>query len=259
MKKSGYQASLEYIEAKVDNIENNTNKIQRKREIIWFNPLFNKSVTSNVGRRFLNLAEKHFPKEHKLHKIFNKNTLKVSYSCSQNMTQIINSHNRKVKQPKKEERQPKKEESLSRNCRQKNDCPMDGKCRTMNTVYNCIASVPTKPDKSYTGLSEDGWKKRYYNHRKSFRNQRYQSETMLSSYVWETKRTIDQIPSLKWSIITVLPAYSNITKRCQLCLYEKYVIITYPDPENLLNKRSEIMSKCPHQRKFLLSNYDTRD
>ena len=79
-----------------------------------------------------------------------------------------------------------------------------------NTAYKCIASVPAKPDKSYIGLSEDEWKKHYYNHRKSFRNQRYQSETMLSSYVWEAKRAIDQIPSLKWSIITVLPAYSNI-------------------------------------------------
>ena len=59
------------------------------------------------------------------------------------MTQIINSHNRKVKQPKKEER-------LSCNWHQKNDCPMDGKCRT-----KCTASVPTKPDKSYIGLSED--------------------------------------------------------------------------------------------------------
>ena len=121
------------------------------------------------------------------------------------------------------------------------------------------SSVPTKPDKSYIGLSEDEWKKRYYNHRKSFRNQHYQWETILSSYVWETKRTTDKIPSLKWSIITALPAYSNIAKHCQLCLNQKYAIITYPDPENLLNKRSEIMSKCPHQRKFLLSNYDTRD
>ena len=157
LKKWGYQEPLEYIEPNVDNIENNTNKLQRKRKIIWFNPSFNKSVTTNVGRRFLNLVEKHLPKEN----IFNKNMLKVSYSCSQNMTQIINSHNRKVKQPKKEE-------SLSCNCRQKNDCPMDGKCRTMNTVYKRIASVPTKPDKSYIGLSEDEWKKPYYNHRKSF-------------------------------------------------------------------------------------------
>ena len=42
LKKSGYQASPEYIEPKVDNIENNTNKLKRKRKIIWFNRPFNK-------------------------------------------------------------------------------------------------------------------------------------------------------------------------------------------------------------------------
>ena len=63
------------------------------------------------------------------------------------MTQIINSHNRKVKQTKIEE-------SLSWNFQQKNDCPMDSECSTMNTVYKCIASVQTKLDKSYIGLSE---------------------------------------------------------------------------------------------------------
>ena len=45
----------------------------------------------------------------------------------------------------------------------------------------------------------------------------------------------------------------------QLCSYEKYAIIKYLYPENLLNKRSEIISKCPHQWRILLSNYDTRD
>ena len=136
---------------------------------------------------------------------------------------------------------------------------MDGKCHTMKTVYKCIASVPTKPDNYYIRLSQDEWKKHYYNHRKPFQNQLYQSETMLSSYLWETKRAINEVPSLKWSIITVLPGYSNIKKCCQLCLYEKYAIIAYPDPQNLLNKRSEIMSKCPHQQNFLLSNYGARD
>ena len=101
LKKSEYQASLEYIEPKVDNIENNTNKLQRKLKIIWFNQAFNETVTANVGRRFLNLVEKHFPKEHNLHKIFNRNTLKVCYSCSQKMAQIINSHNELDKQKKK--------------------------------------------------------------------------------------------------------------------------------------------------------------
>ena len=39
---------------------------------------------------------------------------------------------------------------------------MEGKCHTMNTVYKCITSVPTKPDESYIELSEDERKKRYY-------------------------------------------------------------------------------------------------
>ena len=47
-----------------------------------------------MAKRFLNLVEKHFPKEQKLDNIFNKKTLNVSYSYSQNMTQIINSHNK---------------------------------------------------------------------------------------------------------------------------------------------------------------------
>ena len=38
---------------------------------------------------------------------------------------------------------------------------MDGIYCKMNTVYKCIASVPTKPDKSYIRLSEDEYKKRY--------------------------------------------------------------------------------------------------
>ena len=43
---------------------------------------------------------------------------------------------------------------------------MDAEYWTMNIIYNCIVSVPIKPDKSYTGLSEKEWKKRYYNQRK---------------------------------------------------------------------------------------------
>ena len=128
---------------------------------------------------------------------------------------------------------------------------MDGKCHAMSAVYKCIASVTAKPDKCYIALSEDEWKKRYYNDRKFFRNQRYQSEKMLFIYVCETNRTIDQIPFLNWTIITILPAYSNITKRCQLCLYEKYAIIAYPDLENLLNKSSKIVSTM----KLIVVNY----
>ena len=42
----------------------------------------------NIGKIFLKLVDKHFPKSNKLHKIFNRNTSKVSCSCAENMTQI---------------------------------------------------------------------------------------------------------------------------------------------------------------------------
>ena len=53
-------------------------------------------MQTNVAMSFLHLIDKHFPKSHKLLKIFNKNDLKVSYSCTTNMANIIKNHNRKI-------------------------------------------------------------------------------------------------------------------------------------------------------------------
>ena len=68
----------------------------RSRKITWFNPPFNKSVTTSVAKRFLNLVHRHFPKTNTLHKTFNRNTIKVSYSCTENMANVIKSHNKKA-------------------------------------------------------------------------------------------------------------------------------------------------------------------
>ena len=45
---------------------------------------------------FFHLVDKHFPKSNRLHKIFNRNTVKVSYSCMENISQIIKRHNEQV-------------------------------------------------------------------------------------------------------------------------------------------------------------------
>ena len=42
------------------------------------------------------MIDKHFPTWHKLHKIFSRNNLKVSYSCSTNMANINKNHNQKI-------------------------------------------------------------------------------------------------------------------------------------------------------------------
>ena len=68
----------------------------RQRNIIGFNPPFSKNVKTNIARSFLKLVDTHFPKGNKLHKIFNRNTVKVSYSCMSNVKSIITSHNTRI-------------------------------------------------------------------------------------------------------------------------------------------------------------------
>ena len=83
LKQSGKDKKLTYTEYKkpVTHTIQNSRK-NRERNIIWFNPPYSMNVQTNIGREFLNLVSKHFPKNHRYRKIFNKNNMKVSYSCT---------------------------------------------------------------------------------------------------------------------------------------------------------------------------------
>ena len=113
----------------------------------------------------------------------------------------------------------------------------------MQTFKQCV----------YLGIAEGNWKQRLYNHRKSFKDKKHKNDTAL---LWDLKENHNQIPKLTCSIVRFAPGYSNISKRCLLCLHEKLLIINYHSPAELLNKRSELMAKCHHENKFLLSNYN---
>ena len=167
------------------------------------------------------------------------------------MSSMIKSHNKKVinKDVK---------ESKSCNCRVKSECPLNGQCQVTDVIYKCTVLSPDKPNKVYLGTAEGDFKKRFYNHRKSFNNEGSANDTTLSKYIWELKETSNSSPALVWSIAKKIPPYSNISKKCLLCLHEKLEIINYPRPEELLNKRSELISKCRHANKFLLRNYKTK-
>ena len=39
----------------------------------------------------------------------------------------------------------------------------------------------------------------------------------------------------------------------------KLAIITYPYPEEFLNRRSELVTKCRYDNKFLLKNFNSND
>ena len=74
---------------------------------------------------FLSLIDKHFPKDKKLSKIFNRNTIKVSYSCLPNVKQTISNNNHRLLQLHRMKEST--QDSKLCNCRQKSSCPLDGK------------------------------------------------------------------------------------------------------------------------------------
>ena len=85
LENAGYTERVKY-DSKINEKKPSRN---RKSNIIWYNPPCNKSVSTDIGRVFLNLLDKHFHKENKLNKIFNRNSVKVSYSCTRNIEHII--------------------------------------------------------------------------------------------------------------------------------------------------------------------------
>ena len=83
-----------------------------------------------LAKQFLHLLDKCFRKSHKYHKIFGHNNVKISYSCMDNMTSIISSHNKKVTKTNDNETNGK-----TCNCRNKSKCPVDNKCLTNKNVF----------------------------------------------------------------------------------------------------------------------------
>ena len=245
---SGYHEQLQYTPTKQEQVSNNK-KRRRQRNTIWFNPPYSKNVQTNVGKYFLYLLNKHFPKDHKLHKIFNKNNVKVSYSCMPNMASIIRSHNNKRITKQHTAEAPRK----MCNCRIKSNCPLQGSCQSRGIVYNAKVTVDNDPAMNYIGLTDNAFKSRFANHKQSFTNKSYENSTELSKYIWKLKSKQQPFVT-SWTILSPASAYNNITKRCNLCLSEKLYIIT-ADKSTLLNKRSELVSKCRHESKYCLTNF----
>ena len=228
-------------------------KRKRGRNIIWFNPPYSKTVRTNVARDFLKLIDKHFPKTSPLHKIFNRNTIKVSYSCMHNVRSVISKHNKRVLSEANSTQKSTKEKQC--NCRNANECPLDQVCLTKDLVYQ--AEVTTKDNnerKTYIGMTATTFKERYRNHKKSFDDIKYKNETELSKYVWNLKLD-KKLYKINWSILSRASSIKAGGSNCNLCLEEKLQIISNYNSSSSLNKRSELFTKCAHARKFYAGRF----
>ena len=131
----------------------------------------------------MTLIYKHFPQHHKLHKLFNRNNVKISYSCLPNIKSIINAHNRKILYPSP---------TIGRrtcNCINISQCPLQQRCLSNNILYQAnITLLGENPEtKVYYGICEIKFKLRYAIHEKSFNHRNRKSDTELSNECWRIK------------------------------------------------------------------------
>ena len=101
--------------------------------------------------------------------------------------------------------------------------------------------------------TENTFKDRLYKHRNSLKLGSKANSTELPKHFWDIKREAIKKLVMHWSVIDHAKTYQNGSKRCNFCLTEKYHILT--SPVNIINKRSELVSKCRHENKFQLINY----
>ena len=242
---SGYECELKFDPHAS---EQNKNRRRRSRVKLYFNPPWNSSVKSNIGRDFLNLIDQCFPPGHPLQKLINRNTIKVSYSCTPSMEKIISSRNKKLLST------PQAEERMC-SCPRNNPCPLDGKCLAKNVIYEAEVTQEDQTKNHYTGLCSTTFKARFGIHKQSFKNENL-NQTSLSKFIWELKKQNVRY-NVTWKILDRGQPFSPISGKCTLCIKEKFHILFRPTSADL-NSRDEAFSNCRHKISKLLTNIDKR-
>ena len=93
--------------------------------------------------------------------------------------------------------------------------------------------------------------------RKHSTTSKYQTDTELSNEYWNIT-SANKTSNVSWEILGTQKSYNQSSKRCLLCLNEKLAIALHKD-DNMLNKRSEIISKCRHRNKYMPASCDSKD
>ena len=240
--KSGYDYNLKFDPNARTATSKKKRRNNRSRNILWFNPPYSHSVRSNIGRDFLRLVDKSFPPGHPLRKIFNRNTLKVGYSCTPSIEKIISSANKKLLAP------PKPEER-SCSCPKDKPCPLGGQCLSKNVIYEATVTTDDQSKHKYTGLCSTDFKKRLGVHRQTFKDEKV-SQTSLSNFIWDLKKRNTNF-EITWRILDRGAPFSPVSGNCNLCTKEKFYILFRPESATI-NSRDELFSACRHKRSKLL-------
>ena len=137
------------------------------------------------------------------------------------------------------------------NCRNRDACPMNGKCwEEWVILYQATVEQDDGSRSTYVGLTETSFKARYTNHKASFNHKEKRNSTELSKHIWLLKEKGINFRT-SWKILRHARPYNSISQKCNLCITEKLFIICYPELASL-NKRNQLVSTCRHQAKHFL-------
>ena len=164
----------------------------------------------------------------------------MSYCCMNNIKSEINSHNKSLMRSGIDGTG----DARTCNCRNKNTCPLGGKCLTANVVYRAEMTTPEGDLGIYIGTTGNTFKVRYQLHKSSFKNKTKRNTTELSKFFWKLSDE-GKSPEIKWSIIAKIRSGYSLRNGCTLCNTERYNI-ALANKNNLLNKRNERKRVCPH-------------
>ena len=96
------------------------------------------------------------------------------------MKQAISRHNQQVKKG----RAPTNPVAGC-NCLPDRECPLDGNCLVQEVIYRAQVVEEDGTTNTYTGLTGNTFKERYYGHTSSFRHRDEEHSTTLSSHIWK--------------------------------------------------------------------------
>ena len=136
------------------------------------------------------------------------------------------------------------------NCVNKPSCPLHNKWCNNNGRYKAIITLTAD-------ISETKFKTWYANHQKSFKKRKYKIDTELLNEMWKLREQNKNV-DIWLEILWIHQSYNTVTKRCMLRLNETIAIALHKE-DSILNKYSEVISKCRHSKKYSLVNYDTKD
>ena len=211
---------------------NGFDKSSRKRNIVCFNPPYSGHVKTNIGKEFLKLVAFYFPHHHRLHKICNKNNIKVSYSCMPNMAAIISKHNKIELQNRADPHRT----TPPCNCRNKANCLLEGKCHESSIIYKAIL----KSDgiaRHYFGCSETEFQTRFNNHKQSLVRRYKKNATELSKLVWNAKDAGTN-SSIEWNIAAKTCPYQPEQNRSTFVLPRNSLFYNPTPPQHSIKDQS---------------------